>query len=193
MNAEKKMLRQRRKKQQIIEAAADLFVRKGIEGTTLADVAREVGISKGTLYYYFPSKGELVFEITDLHMQRITQELVDIARNYQSGGPLSELIMIVFEALLEARERSFLHLYLLREAAQGNEALKRRFQAKYQEWKDLLIANLREIVPGIKQPQVVAEIIVACIDGLLIQQRLDITGQPVAELVQLMASLAAPG
>lgn len=44
---------------QIIEAAFQLFSDQGLEGARLDDIARIAGLSKGTIYLYFPSKEEL--------------------------------------------------------------------------------------------------------------------------------------
>lgn len=57
-------IRARRKAErpgQILEAAFDEFVRKGYSATRLEDVAKRVGVTKGTIYFYFGSK-ERVFE-----------------------------------------------------------------------------------------------------------------------------------
>ena len=53
------------RKSQIIEAAAFIFKEKGYERTTLQDIAGQVGVTKATLYYYFKSKHDLIFEITN--------------------------------------------------------------------------------------------------------------------------------
>lgn len=44
----------------IIEAALAVFKRKGLVASTMDDVAREIGVSKGALYLYFPSKTQLL-------------------------------------------------------------------------------------------------------------------------------------
>lgn len=44
---------------ELIDAALDLFVEKGYAATRLDDVAGRAGVSKGTLYLYFPNKEEL--------------------------------------------------------------------------------------------------------------------------------------
>ncbi|PIM52761.1 TetR family transcriptional regulator [Roseateles chitinivorans] len=54
--------RQRRKEarpQELLEAALSLFVEKGFAATRSEEVAAKAGVSKGTLYLYFPSKEEL--------------------------------------------------------------------------------------------------------------------------------------
>jgi len=44
---------------ELISAALDLFVERGFSATRLEDVAARAGVSKGTLYLYFPSKEDL--------------------------------------------------------------------------------------------------------------------------------------
>jgi len=54
--------RERRKEArpgELLEAALDLFVEKGFAGTRSEEVAARAGVSKGTLFLYFPSKEEL--------------------------------------------------------------------------------------------------------------------------------------
>ncbi|MCK0207253.1 TetR/AcrR family transcriptional regulator [Starkeya koreensis] len=47
-----------------IEAAAvALFARKGVDGTSVRDIAEQVGVSEGALYRHFPSKEELAREL----------------------------------------------------------------------------------------------------------------------------------
>jgi AcrR family transcriptional regulator len=56
-------LRQRRKEarpQELLDAALALFVEKGFVATRSEEVAARAGVSKGTLYLYYPSKEELL-------------------------------------------------------------------------------------------------------------------------------------
>jgi len=55
--------RRRRKEarpSELLDAALELFVEKGFASTRSEEVARRAGVSKGTLYLYFPSKEELL-------------------------------------------------------------------------------------------------------------------------------------
>ncbi len=63
--------RQRRKAarpQELLEAALDLFVEKGLFATRAEEVARRAGVSKGTLYLYYPSKDELFKAVVRSHL-----------------------------------------------------------------------------------------------------------------------------
>jgi AcrR family transcriptional regulator len=53
----------RRREQEILEAAAQVFHEKGYESTSIQDIADSVGILKGSLYYYITSKEDLLYEI----------------------------------------------------------------------------------------------------------------------------------
>ena len=56
--------RARRREQEIFDAAADVFDRKGYGAATLADIGDAVGLLKGSLYYYIGSKEDLLYHIT---------------------------------------------------------------------------------------------------------------------------------
>lgn len=53
----------RRREQEILEAAAQVFHEKGYESTSIQHIADSVGILKGSLYYYITSKEDLLYEI----------------------------------------------------------------------------------------------------------------------------------
>jgi AcrR family transcriptional regulator len=52
-------------REEILEATAQLFKIKGFNGTSMQDIAKEVGILKGSIYYYFNSKSEIFKEVLD--------------------------------------------------------------------------------------------------------------------------------
>ncbi len=47
------------KRQQIMEGARRIFLQDGFDGASIGDIVRAAGVSKGTLYAYFPSKEKL--------------------------------------------------------------------------------------------------------------------------------------
>jgi len=58
------------RKSQIINAAEDVFTKKGFNEARMEDIAEETGLSKGTLYLYFKSKDDLTIAILDRIFQR---------------------------------------------------------------------------------------------------------------------------
>lgn len=53
------------KRQAVLRTAASLFRRKGVENTTLGDVAGELNVSKPTVYYYFRNKDDVVIALIE--------------------------------------------------------------------------------------------------------------------------------
>jgi AcrR family transcriptional regulator len=73
-----------KRRNQILDAAARLFARKGYKGATIREIAREAGVAEGTIYNYFDSKHDLLISLP----QRISWPLVsDFVKSARSQGP----------------------------------------------------------------------------------------------------------
>jgi AcrR family transcriptional regulator len=75
--------------EQILEAAASLFAKHGYAGTDTQLLADQLGVGKGTIYRYFPSKEELFLAAADRVMCRMREE-VD-ARIKDVADPLTQI------------------------------------------------------------------------------------------------------
>ncbi len=84
--------RQGRKVAQVLDGARTVFMRDGFEGASVDDIAREAGVSKATLYNYFPDKRLLFMEIAKLECRRQSDAAID---RIDFSGPPSE---VLFEA-----------------------------------------------------------------------------------------------
>ena len=60
------------RKSEILDVAEQLFVTKGFDGTSTTDILNEIGIARGTLYYHFKSKEDIL----DAMIERMTGNLV---------------------------------------------------------------------------------------------------------------------
>lgn len=93
--------------QEIYLLAAQLFVERGFESTSLTDLANALNITKAGLYYYFESKQELLYRIVELGLDNVKNEVLDPAR-----------------AIKDPEERlKFIILNHARLAAEGNHAV----------------------------------------------------------------------
>ena len=68
------------KKLEILQKTAGVYMRFGIRSVTMDDLARELGVSKKTLYHYFPDKDTLVQEIMQMKIT-LDQQISEIARH----------------------------------------------------------------------------------------------------------------
>jgi AcrR family transcriptional regulator len=78
--------RRERSREEIVEAARRVLVRDGIAGTTLDGVAKEVGLTKAALYYYYPSKDALFFDVMYATVERQAHAQHDGVAKAKDGG-----------------------------------------------------------------------------------------------------------
>ncbi|MGC9446091.1 TetR/AcrR family transcriptional regulator [Cereibacter johrii] len=76
MPAETPPARKGRKMPQVLEGARRIFLRDGFEGASVDDIARAAGVSKATLYSYFPDKRLLFLEVAKAECLRQAEETV---------------------------------------------------------------------------------------------------------------------
>jgi AcrR family transcriptional regulator len=85
--SERKMPRKRRG--EVLDAAARVFHEKGYEATSIQDIADEVGILKGSMYYYISSKEDVLFEmLQEVHEAALATVLEAVE---EDGDPLQKL------------------------------------------------------------------------------------------------------
>ncbi|SDI43118.1 TetR/AcrR family transcriptional regulator [Alteribacillus bidgolensis] len=68
----------------IVSAAAKIFRIKGYKEATLEDIANEVGMLKGSLYYYISKKDDLLYEVVQRPLYEMTLNLKNIAESKSS-------------------------------------------------------------------------------------------------------------
>jgi len=69
--------RKGRKYDQVLEGARDVFLTDGFDGASVDDIARAAGVSKATLYSYFPDKRLLFMEVARLECLRQAERSMD--------------------------------------------------------------------------------------------------------------------
>jgi AcrR family transcriptional regulator len=83
-------------RRRLLDRALVLFQKRGVEATTMRDIARAAGLSLGAAYYYFPSKEALVFAYYEDH-QRDMEQLAS-----RATGTLRQRLGAIFHGKLEA-------------------------------------------------------------------------------------------
>jgi AcrR family transcriptional regulator len=103
-----------RRVQEILKAAAELFGERGYDGVNLEDVAQRLDVTKGSLYYYFASKDELVTAAIEALGKEWTERLERMSAT-REGSPADRLHALVREHLdIAVREYpGVLGLYLV--------------------------------------------------------------------------------
>ena len=113
--------RERRKEArpgELLEAALDLFVEKGFAATRAEEVAARAGVSKGTLFLYFPSKEELFKAVVRENVVRHqTEGAEEIARFDGPTSALLEFLMLEWWRRYGATKASGISKLVISEAS----------------------------------------------------------------------------
>lgn len=75
------------KREQILDGAHRVFMRMGFDASSMNDITREAGVSKGTLYVYFKNKEDLFAAIIQRQKSKIFEKLREILE--EEGRPLA--------------------------------------------------------------------------------------------------------
>lgn len=170
-------------KKRIIDAATELFIIQGAQETSLADIARHLNISKGTLYYYYASKAELIFDVTDIYMDNLTSGLLEWVKTFDAESPPESILEVVFKTIFEAKTRGKLHIYLIQEAITHDSKLREKIRGAYKKWKNMLREGLEEIYGDRYPSQEYAEILLTMLTGGIIHSILELDMAPLKSLI----------
>jgi len=85
-------------KNKIYKAALNLFIKKGIKGTTTREIAKKAGIAEGTIYIHFSSKDAIAFTLFKNYMGVFRKRLLESSKNCTDPTfKLSALIHAFFD------------------------------------------------------------------------------------------------
>jgi AcrR family transcriptional regulator len=69
--------RKAQRREQILDGARRCFAEHGYEGATVARLEREIGLSRGAIFNYFPSKEDLFIELATRDTKRVSEVFLD--------------------------------------------------------------------------------------------------------------------
>src|ERR1700760_676326 len=87
-------------RERLLLAAADVFARRGYDGTRVADIAAAADVSSGALYAHFDSKAELLVAALRRHGRRLLAEGLAA----EPGPPVTELLLQIGRRLPRRRD-----------------------------------------------------------------------------------------
>jgi AcrR family transcriptional regulator len=132
-----------RTRQAVLDAAARLFARNGYADTSLAQIADEVGIKAGSLYYHFDSKEELVYEVLRFgvthSLEHTRAEVARLGARAPAAEQLRAAIQAHLDSLHELGDYASAGLKIVEQAPRPIRRRQYANQRRYGEyWHDLL-------------------------------------------------------
>lgn len=90
------------KRELILRAAMNLFHRYNYEKTSMDDIAKEARIGKGTIYYYFKSKEDILLELIEREFSQLYEELSEMLESSLSfDEKFAKFIEVPIEGLMK--------------------------------------------------------------------------------------------
>ena len=151
---------------QILEAALELFAHQGFHNTTISQIAKKAGVSKGLIYNYFASKEDLVGGIISQALQ--TGEEIMSTMKDPAVDPYEAMEKTIDDVFLIVEQNPTYWKLLMSLSFQEDILTQFDSLLRKQEFKNLehLTDLLRRI--GVKDPLMEAMYLSAVLDGILL-------------------------
>ena len=131
-------------REDILEAAAQVFRQKGFHGASMQDIAKAVNLQKPSLYHHVSSKQEILLALLDRALELLLERISAISsQNIPPDQKLQEMIRAYLQILAENMDLSavllFEHRSLERKQHARHVPNRDRFEAL---WRDVLIEGV---------------------------------------------------
>ena len=129
----------------ILSTASWLIQERGAYGMSLGDIARELELSKGTLYYHYPSKQAVINDVADRCIKTLGDRLLSWVDSVGEGAPAEDSLGALCDAMLEEPGlRLFVALY---NAAEPESRLEEAVDRAMSEWNVMLEVGALKMKP----------------------------------------------
>lgn len=155
-------------KKQILDAAQALLETTASADLSLSAIAEKAHVSKGTLYYHFPNKEDLLFALMDRYLEEQQAELDAWTSNTSKDTSLPRLVKYVLQ---RDTENVGIRLHFIYEATEGNEHARQRLLERYEHFAEEIGELIAERNPDI-DAEYASWLILILSDGLLIHKNL---------------------
>ena len=127
-------------REDILEAAAQVFRQKGFHGASMNDIAEAVSLQKASLYHHVSSKQEILFELLDRAVQLLLERISPLAnQNLSADKKLRLMIHEYLQILVENIDLATVLLFEHRSLDHKQHARHIPNRDKFESlWKDVL-------------------------------------------------------
>jgi AcrR family transcriptional regulator len=166
------------KAQRIIAAMRSSVGRRGAAGSTFDHVAREAGVSRGLLHYYFGSKERLLVEVVRHDCEVRNRNMDERLAQASTLDAILDALVVGLNEFLEDEAGGQAVIYEMLSASRHSEEIRAELAELYRQWRERLSGWLRikerdGVIRLQAEPEAVASILFALADGFGIQSLSD--------------------
>ncbi|MEE9431789.1 MAG: TetR/AcrR family transcriptional regulator [Melioribacteraceae bacterium] len=147
----------------ILENALELFAEKGFKGTSISDIAKAAGVSKGLTYNYFKSKNDLMFAVFSLLEEKMGEAFFEMEKVEDSFKKLKTMINLMFKFLKE--DEKFWQLYMNFTFQPEVQTVASEFMTEFLSGIFFELEKLFRQM-GVENPKEESKILAAIFDGI---------------------------
>ncbi|CAI9120055.1 NTP transferase domain-containing protein [Brytella acorum] len=136
-------IKQSRVRATLIEQAMHLFAERGYDDVTVDEIAAASGISRRTLFRYFPTKGDVVFAWTETMTDVLREMVAQASRSDRPGPAMCHAFATVIDRVGNTPEEGFAFVKLIEQSP----ALRQHSLRKYAAWEESIIEAWRGHLP----------------------------------------------
>ena len=133
-------------KDKIIQAAKQVFIRKGMDGARMQEIADEAGINKALLHYYFHSKQQLFDEVFYGVLSQLIPDLIRIFKRDEPFGSKIEAIVTEYDRYMS--RNPFLPQFVFREINRDPAQLSKFMSDQGLDFEKIEVMINREVDAG---------------------------------------------
>ena len=159
-------------RQSILETTSKLFCDKGINATSFTDLSKAVKLSKGTIYYYYPSKDHLIYEVTEFHLKQVTDSIFAWIETIDENTSLMDALLHLVQTIFDTVDKCRLHISLINYAIMGNDIVKNSIKETAAKWLTMVEVGL--VKTGCEQPKKITTAFFIMLDSIIIKRVLGI-------------------
>ena len=162
------------RRQQILDAAREVFAKKGLAKTTTAEIAQTAGIAEGTIYNYFQSKRELLISVVSSYI--LTKPAINLEE--RASDDFSHTLLVLIDDLLKSLFKDADLQVLLGAEIQQDSDLRERYSRRVLKpglrmVKEFLETGLNKGALRKLNPAVAARFLVSVMIGLTVLHELE--------------------
>lgn len=91
----------RKKKSALLTHAFSLFMNKGISNTTISEIAEHAGVGKGTFYFYFRDKEDLIEKLIAQKAEQLLIQAMHTLSEHPEAETVEDKLVLIADSLLE--------------------------------------------------------------------------------------------
>lgn len=130
-------------RQDILASAGILFMKKGYEDTSVDDIAAAANVAKGTFYYHFKSKDEVLLGLSIGYLKRLSEK---VDRELEQGKPPLEILIDTMKATSRDTEsyRELSKYFFMAMFTRMGDEIESQFRNEPASWHNIITKIIAE-------------------------------------------------